>query len=140
MDDGQIVEEGTHASLSARGGLYARLARLQFEDRAAYAAALRLARGRAARCCRGGCSRALARPLRALLVLRGFARVLGAGRAAWRQTPSPPACVELSCAWSALACAWLGRAAADLRAERAAARFARARLTVVDGHLPVITR
>lgn len=35
MDDGRIVEEGTHASLSARGGLYARLARLQFEDRAA---------------------------------------------------------------------------------------------------------
>jgi ATP-binding cassette subfamily B protein len=35
MDEGQIVEEGTHASLNARGGLYARLARLQFEDRAA---------------------------------------------------------------------------------------------------------
>jgi ATP-binding cassette subfamily B protein len=35
MDGGQIVEEGTHATLSARGGLYARLARLQFEDRAA---------------------------------------------------------------------------------------------------------
>ena len=35
MDAGQIVEEGTHATLSARGGLYARLARLQFEDRAA---------------------------------------------------------------------------------------------------------
>ncbi|HVM21743.1 MAG TPA: ABC transporter transmembrane domain-containing protein [Sphingomicrobium sp.] len=35
MDGGMIVEEGTHASLSARGGLYARLARLQFEDRAA---------------------------------------------------------------------------------------------------------
>ncbi|HET7281631.1 MAG TPA: ABC transporter transmembrane domain-containing protein [Sphingomicrobium sp.] len=35
MDQGQIVEEGTHASLNARGGLYARLARLQFEDRAA---------------------------------------------------------------------------------------------------------
>jgi ATP-binding cassette subfamily B protein len=35
MEQGQIVEEGTHASLSARGGLYARLARLQFEDRAA---------------------------------------------------------------------------------------------------------
>jgi ATP-binding cassette, subfamily B, bacterial len=35
MDHGQIVEEGTHASLNARGGLYARLARLQFEDRAA---------------------------------------------------------------------------------------------------------
>jgi ATP-binding cassette subfamily B protein len=35
MDQGRIVEEGTHASLSRRGGLYARLARLQFEDRAA---------------------------------------------------------------------------------------------------------
>jgi len=35
MDDGRIVEEGTHSSLNARGGLYARLARLQFEDRAA---------------------------------------------------------------------------------------------------------
>ena len=35
MDQGRIVEEGTHSSLTARGGLYARLARLQFEDRAA---------------------------------------------------------------------------------------------------------
>ena len=35
MDQGQIVEEGTHAELAAHGGLYARLARLQFEDRAA---------------------------------------------------------------------------------------------------------
>jgi ATP-binding cassette, subfamily B, bacterial len=35
MDAGRIVEEGTHATLNARGGLYARLARLQFEDRAA---------------------------------------------------------------------------------------------------------
>jgi ATP-binding cassette subfamily B protein len=35
MDGGRIVEEGTHTSLNARGGLYARLARLQFEDRAA---------------------------------------------------------------------------------------------------------
>jgi ATP-binding cassette subfamily B protein len=31
MDEGRIVEEGTHAELVARGGLYARLARLQFE-------------------------------------------------------------------------------------------------------------
>jgi len=31
MDKGQIVEEGNHAELVARGGLYARLARLQFE-------------------------------------------------------------------------------------------------------------
>jgi len=35
MDQGRIVEEGTHASLNRRGGLYARLASLQFEDRAA---------------------------------------------------------------------------------------------------------
>src|SRR3954467_10739975 len=35
MDQGRIVEEGNHATLNARGGLYARLARLQFEDRAA---------------------------------------------------------------------------------------------------------
>ncbi|MCW5684029.1 MAG: ATP-binding cassette domain-containing protein [Pseudolabrys sp.] len=31
LDQGRIVEQGTHASLSAAGGLYARLARLQFE-------------------------------------------------------------------------------------------------------------
>lgn len=35
MDRGKIVEEGTHAALTRRGGLYARLARLQFEERAA---------------------------------------------------------------------------------------------------------
>ena len=35
MDHGSIVEEGTHATLTRRGGLYARLASLQFEDRAA---------------------------------------------------------------------------------------------------------
>ena len=35
MDRGTIVEEGTHATLTRHGGLYARLARLQFEDRAA---------------------------------------------------------------------------------------------------------
>ncbi len=34
MDDGRIVEEGTHASLNARGGLYARLAALQFSEAA----------------------------------------------------------------------------------------------------------
>ncbi|MFN3688447.1 ABC transporter transmembrane domain-containing protein [Salinarimonas sp.] len=31
LEDGAIVEEGTHDSLVARGGLYARLARLQFD-------------------------------------------------------------------------------------------------------------
>ena len=31
LDQGRIVEQGTHASLVAAGGLYARLARLQFE-------------------------------------------------------------------------------------------------------------
>jgi len=35
MDQGRIVEEGTHAQLTRHEGLYARLARLQFEDRAA---------------------------------------------------------------------------------------------------------
>jgi ATP-binding cassette subfamily B protein len=35
MDHGRIVEEGTHDSLNAKGGLYARLARLQFEGLAA---------------------------------------------------------------------------------------------------------
>jgi ATP-binding cassette subfamily B protein len=35
MDGGCIVEEGTHGSLLAAGGLYARLARLQFETGAA---------------------------------------------------------------------------------------------------------
>jgi len=32
MDQGRIVEEGTHRGLIARGGLYARLAELQFQD------------------------------------------------------------------------------------------------------------
>src|SRR5690606_6409578 len=31
MDQGRIVEEGTHAALSGAGGLYARLAALQFD-------------------------------------------------------------------------------------------------------------
>ncbi|MBW6521991.1 ATP-binding cassette domain-containing protein [Sphingomonas sp. RHCKR47] len=34
MDEGRIVEEGNHASLFARGGLYARLASLQFSEAA----------------------------------------------------------------------------------------------------------
>jgi ATP-binding cassette subfamily B protein len=34
MDHGRIVEEGTHARLSSAGGLYARLAALQFDDTA----------------------------------------------------------------------------------------------------------
>ena len=32
FDQGRIVAEGTHAALVAEGGLYARLARLQFTD------------------------------------------------------------------------------------------------------------
>ena len=32
MDAGRVVEEGTHEKLSAAGGLYARLARLQFQN------------------------------------------------------------------------------------------------------------
>jgi ATP-binding cassette subfamily B protein len=35
MDHGRIVEEGDHAALTAQGGLYARLARLQFDGLAA---------------------------------------------------------------------------------------------------------
>jgi ATP-binding cassette subfamily B protein len=35
MEDGHVVEEGVHAELVARGGLYARLAELQFGARAA---------------------------------------------------------------------------------------------------------
>ena len=31
MDGGRIVEEGTHATLVKKGGIYARLAKLQFE-------------------------------------------------------------------------------------------------------------
>ncbi|ANF54748.1 ABC transporter [Brevundimonas naejangsanensis] len=31
MDGGQVVEQGTHAELTAKGGLYARLAKLQFQ-------------------------------------------------------------------------------------------------------------
>ena len=35
MDAGRVAEQGTHAELLARGGLYARLAALQFGDAAA---------------------------------------------------------------------------------------------------------
>ncbi len=35
MDKGRVVDQGTHAELSARGGLYARLAKLQFGIEAA---------------------------------------------------------------------------------------------------------
>ncbi|WP_407049896.1 ABC transporter transmembrane domain-containing protein [Methyloraptor flagellatus] len=35
VDQGRVVEEGTHASLIGQGGLYARLARLQFQTGAA---------------------------------------------------------------------------------------------------------
>ncbi len=38
MDKGRIVEEGTHESLGRAGGLYARLASLQFDERAIQAA------------------------------------------------------------------------------------------------------
>jgi len=34
MDEGRIVDTGTHAELVSRGGLYARLAALQFNDAA----------------------------------------------------------------------------------------------------------
>ena len=34
LDEGRIVEQGRHESLLAEGGLYARLARLQFDDAA----------------------------------------------------------------------------------------------------------
>jgi ATP-binding cassette subfamily B protein len=34
MDAGRIVEQGTHDQLSQAGGLYARLAALQFDERA----------------------------------------------------------------------------------------------------------
>ena len=37
MDEGRIVEQGTHASLTAADGLYARLARLQFDSAATLA-------------------------------------------------------------------------------------------------------
>jgi ATP-binding cassette subfamily B protein len=36
MEQGRVVEEGRHAELVARGGLYARLARLQFSDDLAF--------------------------------------------------------------------------------------------------------
>ena len=32
MENGRLIEEGTHAQLSATDGLYARLAELQFGD------------------------------------------------------------------------------------------------------------
>jgi ATP-binding cassette subfamily B protein len=32
MEAGRIVEEGTHEKLAAAGGLYARLAKLQFQN------------------------------------------------------------------------------------------------------------
>jgi ATP-binding cassette subfamily B protein len=35
MEDGRVVEQGTHAELSGQGGLYAKLARLQFGVEAA---------------------------------------------------------------------------------------------------------
>ena len=38
MDRGRIVEQGTHDALVRNGGLYARLAALQFDDRQSVAA------------------------------------------------------------------------------------------------------
>jgi ATP-binding cassette subfamily B protein len=35
MDHGEVVETGTHAALVAEGGLYAKLAAMQFADGAA---------------------------------------------------------------------------------------------------------
>jgi ATP-binding cassette subfamily B protein len=35
MDQGQIVAQGTHATLVSEGGLYARLAKLQFTEESA---------------------------------------------------------------------------------------------------------
>ena len=35
MEDGRVVEQGSHTELVAKGGLYARLAALQFGDAAA---------------------------------------------------------------------------------------------------------
>ena len=32
MDKGQIISEGTHSELVSQGGLYSRLAELQFSD------------------------------------------------------------------------------------------------------------
>jgi ATP-binding cassette subfamily B protein len=37
MEEGRIVEQGTHTALTAQGGLYARLARLQFDSAATLA-------------------------------------------------------------------------------------------------------
>jgi ATP-binding cassette, subfamily B, bacterial len=34
MDEGRIVEEGSHGALLGQGGLYARLASLQFSEAA----------------------------------------------------------------------------------------------------------
>jgi len=37
LEDGHIAETGTHAELVAKGGLYARLAKIQFEQGSALA-------------------------------------------------------------------------------------------------------
>ena len=39
LDQGRLVEEGTHRTLVAQNGLYARLAKLQFETHGLTAAA-----------------------------------------------------------------------------------------------------
>ena len=46
MDQGRIVEEGTHERLAAAGGLYARLAKLQFQNGKLRAASASSARAR----------------------------------------------------------------------------------------------
>ena len=43
LEAGEIVEQGDHATLLAEGGLYARLARLQFETGAAALRAVKAA-------------------------------------------------------------------------------------------------
>ena len=48
IEAGRIVEEGSHASLMAANGLYARLARLQFETGAAALTARRTRRNNGA--------------------------------------------------------------------------------------------
>ena len=52
MEAGRIVEEGDHAALVAKGGVYARLARLQFDSGAAALGETPSKPERSARCSR----------------------------------------------------------------------------------------